>query len=81
MSDVEGDEPMAAAAGKILDYFWRDRNFVKFQQKFIRKLSILKIQKLFPFESIELSKLWWKMDICNNAGGFCQIYNLRFFFI
>ena len=21
MSDVEGDEPMAAAAGKILDYF------------------------------------------------------------
>ena len=58
MSDVEGDEPMAAAAGKILDYFWRDRNFVKFQQKFIRKLSILKIQKLFPFESIELSKLW-----------------------
>ena len=27
MSDVEGDEPMAAAAGKILDYFLRFRNF------------------------------------------------------
>ena len=39
MSDVEGDEPMAAAAGKILDYFWFKRNFVKFQQKSARKIS------------------------------------------